>query len=63
MKDNQIEVTSLSDLLRFIELKVKNSGVFKDADNEKAFIGDLHHTAKQGFDLGKNGKTYFEIGE
>lgn len=61
MKDNEIEVTSLSDLLRYIELSINKSNV--PVEHQEEFISKFQHVAKQGFDIGKNGITYFEIGE
>ena len=59
MKDNEIEITSLSDFLRMIELQVRKSNVREDIQD--SLIIQLQHTAKQGFDLGMNGKTYIEV--
>ena len=61
MKDNEIEVTELSDLLRYIELQVKKSDLPITA--KANIISNAQHLVKQGFDLGKNGVTYFEAGE
>ncbi len=61
MKDNEIEITSLSDYLRMIELQVRKSDARESIKD--ALISQLQHTAKQAFDLGMNGKTYIEVGE
>jgi len=61
-KENTIEVKELSDLLRFIELQVKRSWLGND-DGQKMVIDKLQHSAKMGFDIGKNGSTQFEIGD